>query len=109
MLKPIAYDVDTTVRNCANLPKKGGYGVLYKCPTCNTPLCIWLRENELFCHHCGTALLWNGVITHINSQQSDLIDDDKDGVYKTELLYHINKSNEMEKKMPTTCYIAEAE
>ena len=107
MSKPIAFKIDKSVRNIANLPNKGGYGILYKCPQCNNPLCIWLGKNEKFCHNCGESLFWGGVITHINSQQSERIDNDTDGLYEVGILEIINQSIELDTEMTSTCYIKE--
>lgn len=92
MSKPIAYDFDTSRRNCANLPNPGGYAVIYKCASCGTKLCDWLADKEKYCHTCGEPLSW-GVITYINSRQSDKINEKPDSIYKTGLLAIINSRN----------------
>lgn len=76
-IKPIPTSIDTKRRNTANLPNPGGFAVNYSCPICGEKLCIFLGEHERFCHNCGQAIRWGGVITFINTALSDLLTDSK--------------------------------
>ena len=75
-LLPVAFRIDTQIRNTANLPKPGGYGVMYKCPRCGNPFYALMPLTSIkYCYNCGQAIKTNGVVEFLNSQMSDIIEE----------------------------------
>ena len=73
---PIAFRIDTAIRNTANLPKPGGYGVMYKCPNCGNPFYALMPLTSIkYCYNCGQAIRTNGVVEFLNSQMSTAIEE----------------------------------
>ena len=109
-MKPQAFDFNTSSRNLANLPKPGGFPVKYRCPSCVKEFSEFVGfENIHYCYNCGESIYWGGVISHINSQQSDLMLTLKGKnleVFKKGLLGIINELNEGCDR-PEMIYIAE--
>lgn len=73
---PVAFSIDMNIRNTANLPKPGGYGVMYKCPCCGNPFYALMPLTSIkYCYNCGQAIKTDGVVEFINSQMSDIIEE----------------------------------
>lgn len=73
---PVAFSIDTNIRNTANLPNPGGYGIMYKCPCCGNPFYALMPLTSIkYCYNCGQAIKTDGVVEFINSQMSDIIEE----------------------------------
>lgn len=110
-MKPIAYKIDTSIRNAANLPKPGGFGVSYRCPTCGEKFNEFLPYDKInYCYSCGESVFFGGCIEFINSKQSDRLKDpitkEIDPIYEKGLLAFINEENE-KSKLGTLVFIEE--
>lgn len=73
---PVAFRIDTSIRNTANLPRPGGYGIMYECPRCGNPFYALMPLTSIkYCYNCGQAIKTNGVVEFLNSQMSDIIEE----------------------------------